>query len=122
MNKIKSLEQSLFLPSETIKDLDKYYLLHWSGSYLVSKILQDTAPNAFDDYITNQDITYKVQWYNTSPSYLLSHQSDQYRVSFRRLSGTSQGIVLIARTTLTRLEQPCVTLKQLKESGAYHGK
>jgi hypothetical protein len=118
MNKI---EQSLFLPPEIVASLDKYYLRQWSGSYLVSKILQATPPNAFDDYITNQDVTYKVQWYNTSPSYLLAHREDQFRVSFRRLSGTSQGIVLIARTSLTRLEQPCVTLKQLKESGAYYG-
>lgn len=76
------------LDSEYIKTyLDKYYLLHWSGKYLQSKIFP--MGNKF----THQDVEYFVIRMDQDKEINLDKQ---YLISFRKHRNHSNGYALIS--------------------------
>jgi hypothetical protein len=78
-----------YLSSRQIDYLDRYYLLLWSGSYLLSQISDA-------DTLTRQDVTYNLALHkDLTKWYIVNNQDKQYFLSFRKLPFQSEGIVLI---------------------------
>lgn len=63
---------------------DRYYILHWQGSYLIDQVNQGV--------IKHDGVSYRINWI-TVPT--LCYKSDQVMLSFRRIFGQAEGYVLI---------------------------
>lgn len=63
---------------------DRYYILHWQGTYLFDQVNQGT--------IKHDGIQYRINWI-TVPT--LCYKADQVMLSFRRIFGQAEGYVLI---------------------------
>lgn len=84
------LRKLFSLPTRLQDHTDRYYLLHWSGEYL----LQTMAD--LNMWIYHQDVDYMIQfWDETTPETI--QQSSQYQISFRRATGETYGIALIRK-------------------------
>jgi hypothetical protein len=76
------------LPPQFIPLAEKYYLLHWSGSYLAQKIKED-SPDPYSPNIEHQGFQYLV----LGMPYF--DPTKQYALSFRKLPDQAKGYVLI---------------------------
>lgn len=63
---------------------DKYYILHWQGTYLFDKVSNGT--------IEHDKVLYRINWV-TVPT--LCYRADDVMLSFRRIFGQAEGYVLI---------------------------
>ncbi len=105
MNEISRtrLESALFLSPLELLHCNKYYILHWSGEYILAKT-GDWPAKGDRDIILNQDIIYEVFFAKgLTPLDVVQQPARQYRVSFRRAKGDTFGVALIATCT-TRTE------------------
>lgn len=81
------LSTAWYLPPRVIDYLDRYYLLHYSGDYLLSQI---------SDTLTREGITYNLALYGKLTRwYIVNNPAKTYLLSFRKLPFESEGIVLI---------------------------
>lgn len=94
------ITNEFYLTQEYVaENLDKYYLLHWQGSYLMETIRQ--SPLYFNrDCIVHQDTKYIVIFQDVTPWHLVNNQSEQYRLSFRLEKSQKYGYVLIKRAPI----------------------
>ena len=76
------------LSTEIIKSLDKYYLLHWSGSFFSDLWYKEAGR------FNHQDSRYSIIWFpHQTVSEILS--AKQVALSFRRTRGFSEGYVMV---------------------------
>jgi len=66
--------------------LDRYYLLHWEGVYLIDKVKEGT--------IEHDSVLYRINWIDV-PS--VCYKAKEVALSFRRIQGKQEGYVLIKR-------------------------
>lgn len=63
---------------------DKYYLLHWQGTWLADQVSNGT--------LYHDGVRYRINWI-TVPS--LCYKADDVMLSYRRIEGQDEGYVLI---------------------------
>lgn len=98
MEAAQLIDHEFYLPPATVLEYtDTYYLLHWSAGYLKEQILASTPADSTYDLLSHQDKTYRVVYQKTVSSFSLLQASpkDQYKLSFRRMIGDIDGVVLI---------------------------
>jgi len=76
------------LPPTISAGLHRYYILHWSGSYLLS------ARN-LRGFVEHQGIEYAIIWHECSERDLVSFPRAQVAVSFRKLRGIDLGYAMV---------------------------
>ena len=82
------------LPPEFIPLSERYYLLHWTGSYLAEKIIAD-SPDLYNfPSLEHQGITYQVVFIHPKSETKLTPTA-KYAISFRKLPETAKGFALI---------------------------
>lgn len=87
----RPIETKFYLtPTYVSRFLSKYYILHWQGSHLLSKISEAPSYNK-RSYILHQDTLYLVK---TEP-HLPINPALQYKLSFRLEKFMPQGICLV---------------------------
>lgn len=92
----RELMQKWFaLPNDFAATLDKYYIHHWTGSYVEDKIYLDTPHGDLHKapIIEHQGITYYVIFLESKLTKL--EMNSQYRLSFRKQHTEPVGYVLI---------------------------
>ena len=96
---LSRIDHQFYLPPDIAASLDKYYILHWQGSYLLSQVNASSQAAGFpEDILVHQDISYRVKFIgNISAWHLVNHPNDQYKLSFRKLHNKKTGFVLIKR-------------------------
>ena len=93
----EQIGNSFYLPAKLIKEhLDKYYILHWKGDYLVHQISNSMTRGEKADCIKHQGVKYKVRFLeNLSAWKVVLAQDAQYKVSFRKLKASRVGYALV---------------------------
>ena len=91
---VSRIDHQFYLPPDIAESLDKYYILHWQGSYILSQSNQ-FGP---DDIIIHQDTRYRVKFVSPLTAWELVNKPDaQYKLSFRKLPKKATGFVLIKK-------------------------
>ena len=91
---ISRIDHQFCLPPDISASLDKYYILHWQGSYLISQ----TTEFGSDDIIVHQDTKYRVRFIDGLSAWeVLKNPEAQYKLSFRKLPRKATGFVLIKK-------------------------
>ena len=92
---ISRIDHQFYLPPDIHQSLDKYYILHWQGSYLLSQLSDPESP---EDIIIHQDTRYRARFIPPLSAWeLLTNPKAQYKLSFRKLPKKATGFVLIKK-------------------------
>jgi hypothetical protein len=99
----EQIGNSFYLPVKLVKEhLDKYYILHWKGDYLVSQVADSMTRGNREDCIKHQGVKYKVRYLEGLSAWkVLMNKEAQYKISFRKLKGSSNGYALIKSSKLS---------------------
>lgn len=97
--RLEKIVNDFYLPPEITESLEKYYILHWQGSHLISQMKEHTAYQKSTTYLVHQGITYKVNFLYISPWELVVSQKEQFKLSFRLQHKAKMGIVIIKKGT-----------------------
>jgi hypothetical protein len=83
------LKKLFCLPSRLVDKTDRYYLLHWSGEYLLTELMDESL-------LWHQDVFYHPNFWDDTTIETID-PSSQYQISFRRATGNETGIALIRK-------------------------
>jgi hypothetical protein len=86
-------------PTESA-ELDKYYILHWEGTYLIKQMTETVNFRRQSTELTHQDVTYRVNFLYVSPWEIVTNPHKQYALSFRKAKIDKLGTVIIKKVGL----------------------
>jgi hypothetical protein len=92
-----AIYRSFHLDPPQIQQCKNYFILHWQCRHLYSQLHK--AQGQYPAKHTLKDgIKYQIVYLDDlSPEYLSMHPEETIRLSFRRLHGYSEGVVIVAK-------------------------
>jgi len=96
---ISRIDHQFCLPPDISASLEKYYILHWQGSYLLSQVNSSSQYASYpEDILIHQETRYRVKFINGPTAwYIVNNPESQYKLSFRKLPKKATGFVLIKK-------------------------